>query len=206
MLTDSELMILMQDQEVLSNAMNLKRDFLRHEPDFLDMSDDDFVSLVLLTPSVGVALANKSISLFEELILQHKARKLSRGSYFWKKDPIVKALDYLIANFDLWEDKFYDFLRVLIFSSLRKNQVVLASVSDPNSLTGDFNVDILNAPFILVKSLSFIFLSEDDDLMNDKVISRVEFEKVKHIGEKLGMGQLPIFKSFCDSFTVKEGR
>lgn len=203
MISDSELMILMQDQEVLTATMNLKRDFMRHEPDFLDISDDDFVSLVLLAPSVGVALANNSISLFEELVLQHKARKLSRGSYFWKKDPIVKALDYLIKNFDMWEEKFYLHLKLLVFSSIKKNDVVFQTLSNPEALTGNFQVDILNVPFILVKFMSFLFLSEEDDLMNERIISSVEYEKVKAIGKSLGVGEFPIFKEFCETFEVK---
>ena len=50
----------------------------------MDLSEHDFLSLILMTPTVGIALANGSISLFEELALNKMARKMSKGGYFLK--------------------------------------------------------------------------------------------------------------------------
>ena len=45
MLTDSEIVTLMQDDEVLQATLELKKEFLKAEAQFLDIGDDDFVSL-----------------------------------------------------------------------------------------------------------------------------------------------------------------
>ena len=139
MLTDSEIVTLMQDDEVLAASLELKKDFLKAEAQFLDIGDDDFVALMLLAPSVGVALANGSISLFEELSLNKKARFLSRGSYFLKKDPIVHGLKYLIKQFDQWESKCYAFVKLVMFSTLRKTPAIIESLKRKDASTGDLS-------------------------------------------------------------------
>jgi hypothetical protein len=190
MLTDSEIVTLMQDNEVLNASLELKKEFLRAE--------------ALLAPSVGIALANGSISLFEELSLNKKARFLSRGSYFLKKDPIVHGLKYLVKHFDQWEERCYAFVKAVMLSTLNKNKFVYAALTNPESTTGDLSQDILNAPYILVKFISFMFLEEEDDLLNASMISEVELKKVQEIGEKLGLGEMPLFKLFYDSFELKK--
>lgn len=204
MLTDSEIVTLMQDKKVLEATLELKKDFLRTEATFLDIGDDDFVSLMLMAPSIGVALANGSISLFEELSLNKKARFLSRGSYFLKKDPIVHGMKYLIKNFDTWESRCYDFVKLVMNSTINKNAVIQQTINDPASSTGDFSQDILNAPYIFVKFLSFLFLEEEDDLLNTRRISTIEYDKVKSIGDKIGIGDIPLFQLFCTTFEVRE--
>jgi len=203
MLTDSEIVTLMQNQSVLQATLELKKDFLRAEAEFLDIGDDDFVSLMLMAPSIGVALANGSISLFEELSLNKKARFLSRGSYFLKKDPIVHGMKFLIKNFTTWEVRCYEFVRLVMNSTLSNNPFIEKVLRNPESTTGDFSKDILNAPYILVKFLSFLFLEEEDDLLNTRRISQIEFEKVKDIGEQVGLGDMPLFHLFCATFEVR---
>lgn len=203
MLTDSEIVTLMQNQEVLQATLELKKDFLRTEAEFLDIGDDDFVSLMLMAPSIGVALANGSISLFEELSLNKKARFLSRGSYFLKKDPIVHGMKYLVKNFDMWEARCYDFVKLVMHSTVSANPVISKTIRDPESSTGDFSRDILNAPYIFVKFLSFLFLEEEDDLLNTRRISEIEFKKVQDIGDQIGLGDIPLFTLFCSTFEVR---
>jgi hypothetical protein len=203
MITDSELIVLMQDQEVLKAVLNLKTDFLTSEMDFMHMSDDDFVSLVLLTPSIGVALANGSISLYEELMLNRKARKLSRGSYFLKTDPISPAVKHLIANFETWEESFYGLVKMMVHSTLKGSPVISDSLFNKDSSTGDFGKDILNAPYIFVKFLGFLFVEDVDDLLTTQGVEEAELEKIKFIGEKLGIANAPVFQSFCESFEVR---
>lgn len=205
MLTDSEIVTLMQDETVLESTIELKKQFLKAEAQFLDIGDDDFVSLMLMAPSIGVALANNSISLFEELSLNKKARFLSRGSYFLKKDPIVHGMKYLIKNFDRWEDTCYDFVKTVMHSTLDKNEVIYKTLGDPKSSTGDLSRDILNAPYIFVKFISFLFLEEEDDMLNTRSISKVEHQKVKEIGDKIGIGHIPVFQLFCDTFELRDG-
>lgn len=203
MLTESELVTLMEDQEVLDSILELKRDFTDAESKFTDLSDDDFISLVLLAPSVGVALANGSISLFEELSLNKKARSLSRKSYFLKRDPLAHALKYLIQHFDEWEDRFYALIRMTMFSTLRRNEVLWHAFRNPNSSTGDMGMDILNAPYIFVKLITFLFLEEENDMLNRRSISQVEYDKIVAIGKSLDLSGVPSFTTFIGGFDVR---
>jgi len=203
MLTDSELVVLMQDQEVLKSVLKLKTDFLTSEMDFMHMSDDDFVSLVLLTPSIGLALANNSISLYEELILNRKARKLSRGSYFLQVDPISPAVKYLIANFEIWEERFYHLIKVMLHSTIKDSKVMSEAITNPDSSTGDLGKDILNTPYIFVKFMGFLFAEDVDDLLNTQGIEEAELHKLKYIGEKLNIAHVPVFQKYCDGFELR---
>ncbi len=204
MITDSEFVALMNDKDVLAATMNLKKDFLTSEMDFIELGDDDFVALVFLAPTVGIALANGTISLYEQLLLNNKARKLSRGSYFLKKDPVIKGLQFLIKNFTDWENKFYYLIEMVVHSSLKKNEMVYNTLKNEASLSGDFKVDVLNAPYVFVKFLSFIFLEEEDDLMNDRAISKVEHDKILEIAKKISIAEIPLFKVFWETFEVVE--
>ena len=114
MFTENEVAIMLENKSVDEAVYNLKKEFVKDEAKFLEINNHDFLSLVLLSPSVGVALANKSVSLFEELALNKKARKLSKGGYFMKKDPVVIAMGYLIRNFSKWEDRFFNVLVVVM--------------------------------------------------------------------------------------------
>lgn len=203
MITDSEFVALMNDKKVLTATLDLKREFLTSEMDFVELGDDDFVALVFLAPTVGIALANGTISLYEQLILNNKARKLSRGSYFLKKDPVLKGLRFLIENFSTWEDKFYSLIKLVIHSSLKRNPFIYDALKNEKSLSGDLKIDMLNAPYVFIKFLSFIFLEEEDDLMNDRIISNVEHKKVLDIAKKLDLAEIPLFKIFWDTFEVK---
>jgi len=62
---------------------------------------------------------------------------------------------------------------------------------------------MLNAPYVFIKFLSFIFLEEEDDLMNDRIISKVEHKKILEIGKKLDIAEIPLFKIFWDTFEVR---
>ena len=204
MLTDTELSTLLEDESLLEDITNLKRDFLRAESSFMDVGDDDFISLVLMTPSVGVALANGSISLFEDLSLTRKARNLSRGSYFLREDPINQMLVYLIDHFDQWEARFYGIIQKIVHSSLKHSPLMQEAIANPAVSTGELARDMLNTPYILIKFLAFMFLEETDDLLAPSIISPVELEKIKSIGETIGIGHLPIFHTFVNTFKVRE--
>ena len=39
-------------------------------------------------------------------------RKLSKGGYFLKKDPVVYSMKYLIKNYTIWEDKFFNLINM----------------------------------------------------------------------------------------------
>ncbi|NLR90633.1 MULTISPECIES: hypothetical protein [Flammeovirga] len=205
MITGSELITLVRDVDLYNAMTALKKDFLKVDPAFMDLSDDDFISITLISPSIGIALANGSVSHYEEITLRRKARKLSRRSFFQKNDPLAPALRYLAYNFSEWENRFYELIKITMHSSLKANNVVLDTLKNPQALTGDLKRDILNAPFIFVKFLSFLFMEEDDDLLNERAITEVELAKIRQIGVELEIDNVPIFQEFCDSFVIRSG-
>ena len=82
MFSEYEVETFMKIPEVNERVKSLKKDFITSEAKFLEISDHDFLSLILMTPSVGVANANENISLFEEIVLNKMARKMSKGGLF----------------------------------------------------------------------------------------------------------------------------
>ena len=65
MFTENEVAIMLENKSIENSVVELKKDFIGQEAQYMELSDHDFLSLVLLTPSVGIALANNSVSLFE---------------------------------------------------------------------------------------------------------------------------------------------
>ena len=55
--------------------MRIPGDFLKTEAPYLEISDEDFFSLVVMAPTIGIAMADGKITLFEEMALNKKARK-----------------------------------------------------------------------------------------------------------------------------------
>ena len=98
MLTEFEIETMMEIPAILEATQKLKKDFIKTDAPYLEIGDHDFFGLIMLAPTVGVALANGSVSLFEELALNKKARKASKGGYFLKKDPTVYAMKFLLDN------------------------------------------------------------------------------------------------------------
>ena len=196
---------MIENDKVVDRLQPLKKDFLKTEAQFLEISDHDFLSLVLLSPSVGIALANGSVSLFEELALNKRARQLSKGGYFMKKDPVVIAMGYLIKHYDNWEMKFMEYLRDLMNEVLNLTEVDYQDVADEDVTPGSFRREVLKAPYGFVRFLSSYFCSEDVDIINaeNRNINKVEYDKVLDIGKKLDLDRIPIFRHFCATYNVK---
>ena len=205
MFTESEVSIMIENEKVSERIQPLKKDFLIQEAQFLEISDHDFLSLVLLSPSVGIALANGSVSLFEELALNKRARQLSKGGYFMKKDPVVVAMGFLIKHYDKWEEKFMAFLSELMDIVLNLHSVEYQEVADEEITPESFRKEVLKAPYGFVRFLSSYFCSEDVDIINaeSRTINKVEFEKVMDLGNKLQLDKIPIFRHFCATYNVK---
>ena len=125
MFTEYEIETMMEYPEVQSAALELKKEFLKAEAPYLEISDEDFFSLIVMTPTIGIAMADGSISLWEEMALNKKARKLSKGGYFMKKDPVVYAMKYLIKNYDNWSDRFFEVLKTTIRTSCKLDELNL---------------------------------------------------------------------------------
>ncbi len=202
MITEYEIATIIEDQQIKEEVSALKKSFLKAESPLYKMNNHDFLSLILLTPHVGVALSNGSVSLFEELSLNKKARKFSRGGTFLRKDPVVHAMNLLINSFDKWEDTFLTALKSIMYQTFDKEHLLLKE-EDTNLPSNEFHRLVMKTPYIFVKYLKAFFLTEEDAITVERKINAVEYEKILFIGKKLELEQVAIFKMFCATFDVK---
>ena len=203
MFTEYEIETLLENEVVKKATFELKKEFIKNEAPYLEITDQDFFSLLVMTPTVGVALANGSVSLWEEMALNKKARKLSKGGYFMKKDPVVFALKYLIKQYNNWEDEFLKIIRLTMeqtfdIKSLEEDYDSNSTVSE-----SEYRKAVLKSPYIFIRFLSSFFLDEDENIISPRNISKVDFGRVQSIGNKLGLNKIPLFHYFCSTFNVK---
>lgn len=199
MFSENEIAMLLGNKKILQATREAKDDFKPNQVEMLEIEEHDFLALVMMTPPVGIALANGSISLFEDLALHKLARKMSRGGYFMKVNPVAHAMKYLIKHFDKWEDRFFELLKVCIHMNMDKKAYAAVSGNEVASL----GEALMRVPYFMVQMLSSFMLREDADLTQERNISKVEFEKIREIGKKLAIDDLPIFGLFCKTFIVK---
>lgn len=198
MFSEQEIATMIEIPEILDATLEVRKDFIANEANYLEISEHDFLSLIMMGPTVGMALANGSISLFEELALNKMARKMSKGGFFMKVDPVAHAMKFFIKNFDAWEAKFFNVIKICMSSTFDVER--LKTLENKSS---DFARVIMNVPYVFVRFLSSFFLHEDSDVVEERSISKVEFEKLVDIGKKLELDQFPVFHAFCDTFEVK---
>lgn len=203
MFTEDQVSALLEFPEVRQKVEDLKQDFKDNELPLLDISNHDFLSLALLTPTIDLALANGNISLMEEMAINQKARKMSKGGYFLQTDPVVYTLKYLIKKFDYWHDKFYGF--VIFLLNKTSNVEHLKYVEDMEREVSEFEFErnLLHSPYILIQYMSTFFINDIEQITVPKKISQLEYEKILEIGRKLEIDKYVIFKGFCQTFTVK---
>lgn len=203
MFTEDQVNALLEFPEVEEKVENLKQDFKENELPLLEISNHDFLSLSLLTPTIDLALANGNISLMEEMSINQKARKMSKGGYFLQTDPVVYTLKYLIKKFDKWQDKFYS-LMVFLFNKT-SNIKDLKCVEDPEREISEFEFEsnLLHSPYIFIQYMSTFFINDIEQITVPKKISQLEYEKILEIGRRLELDKYVIFKGFCQTFTVK---
>jgi hypothetical protein len=137
MFTENEVELMVGDPIILDATKEVRKDFIKTEAPYLEISEIDFFSLVMLSPTVGIALANGSVSLFEELSLNKKARKLSKGGYFLKQDPVVHAMKFLIKNYTIWENKFFALIKLAMSESFHIEGMKTDTAEQVELLTGD---------------------------------------------------------------------
>lgn len=205
MFTEFEIASMIEIPAIHEATIALKKDFVRNEAPYLEISDHDFFSLVMMAPTVGIALANGSVSLFEELALNKKARKLSKGGYFMKKDPVVYAMKFLIKKYDTWCDKFYTLLQTSIEHSFNYEGLNKQEFDQEKEVSyTEYKRLVLRQPYILIRFISSFFLENDEEIISEnRVIGKKEYEVMLRIGEKLGLSSIPVFQMFCKTFTVK---
>jgi len=204
MFTENEVHSLLNHLGVFEEITKLKQQFIDEEAEFLEIEEHDFLSLILLTPSIGIALSNGSVSLFEEMALNKKARKLSKGGYWMKTDPVVFAMEHLIKGYDKWSPVFYAFIKELMentvdVSALHSSSFKIEDVNDSNQC-----VEVLRAPFIIIRFLTSFFMNdEEEDILAERKIAKIEYDRVNEIAEQLGLKDLPVFQIYHSKLIIK---
>ena len=203
MFTEYEIESLVENKAIMAATEELKKEFIKKEAPYLEISDEDFFSLLMMAPTVGVALADDSVTFFEEMALNKKARKLSKGGYFFQKDPVVFAMKYLLKSYKDWEDKFLAVVRIAMESSF--DIKALEKDFDPNEefTLSQYRMEVLACPYIFVRFLISFFLDGEDDMFEETTITETDLDTLKSIGEKLGLNKIPVFHHFCQTFIVK---
>jgi len=202
MFSEYEVSVFLKTPSVYEAAVNIKKDFLEKEAPLLEISDHDFLSLILMSPAIAIANANDNISLFEEIALNKMARKMSKGGYFLKADPVAGAMKYYIKNIKYWEDLFLEVINVCISANVDLEQ--LEKSSDEEELTIDsFAFIVMKVPYIIVRFFSSFFLQGEVEIVEGHSISKAEYQKILDLGKKLKFDNLKVFKAFCHTFTVK---
>ena len=200
MLTENEVGQLLDIPEVKRIVHQLHQAFTEEETELSDISLHDFLSGVLLAPSVALAQVDGATSLFEELSLNKKARRFSKGGFFLRHDPVVKMIILLQSRFQHWEQRFFQALKRIL------KTVVPEISNDYEQHNGAFNQPFtlfMSSSYILIRFLETFFLPEGEEISNKRRISYLEFQKITSIGEQLRLSKLGSFRNFVTTFEVK---
>lgn len=204
MFTENEVGALLKYPGIQDKIAELKLQFINEEAEYLEIEAHDFLSLILLTPSVGIALSNGSVSLFEEMALNKKARKLSKGGYWMKKDPVVFAMEHLIKGYDKWSPIFYESIKNLMHKTVDLDAQIDKNFDISVAKESEQCVQVLKSPFIIVRFLTSFFMNdEEEDILSERKISKIEYERVDNIATQLGLKELPIYQIYHSKLIVK---
>ncbi len=203
MFSEKEIDTLLQIEPIANGVAEKRKRFLLAEAPYMEISEHDFLSLIIMTPAVGICLSNGSVSLFEELALNKMARKMSKGGFFMKKDPVAHAMKYLIKSFENWEDEFYEVISSCIENTCNLELCEKVSVELPAYDLDYFARELMKMPYGFVSMLSTMIINEEADIVEIRPISSHEFEKIKDIGKRMKFYDLPIFKAFLSTFEVR---
>ncbi len=203
MFSENEVAIMIEIPEVLETIITSRKEFIEKEANFLEISEHDFLSLVMMTPTVGMALANGTVSLFEELALNKMARKMSKGGFFMKIDPVAHAMKFLIKSYDAWEAPFFDIIKLCMAKTLDVNAHSKVEGDREEFGLNSFGIELMQVPYACVRFISSFFLHDESEIVEERSISRIEYEKILDIGAKLGLSETLVFATFCKTFSVK---
>lgn len=204
MFNEHEINFFLQEPQIQALVIDTRKKFILSEAEFLEIGDHDFLSLIMITPSTGIALANGNVSLFEELALNKMARKMSKGGFFLKKDPVAHAMKFLIKDYNHWEVPFLEVIKQCIKYSLKdKDLMVKSAEENAGEPVNNFVQHLMNTPYGFVRFLTLFLLHDEKSLMQQRPISKVEYEKILDLINKLGIDTYPVVHSFIKTFSVK---
>ena len=199
MFTEFELATMAEQSVIKAATQVLKQEFKEKEMQFLDLSDHDFLALAMMTPSIGIALSNGSVSFFEERALNKKARKLSKGGYFLEKDPVVHAMQFLIKNFKDWRSAFFGLLHTCMQETFDLQAVTADEGASRSMSDTEFRLAIMRSPYALIRFIGTFFMEDDQDIFSARSVLEVEHKAIHDIGEELGLTNIPIFNKICET-------
>jgi hypothetical protein len=204
MFTENEIGALILDPEIKEATEKLREEFIEKEAPYLEISVHDFLALILLTPSVGIALANGSVSLMEEMALNKKARRYSKGGYFLKQDPVVNAMGYLIKHYDVWSEIFFAHIKHFVELLLNKDALMKSNIASADITDEQYCVELLKAPFVLVRFISsFLSNADEEDLSVERKIAKNEYDRIIEILAKVDLINIPLVKRHLIKLVVK---
>lgn len=204
MFTENEVAALVAQPAIQAETARLKQAFCAREAEFLEISDHDFLSLILVSPRVGIALANGSIDFKEEQSLNKMARKFSKGGYMFSKDPVVRAMSLFIKAFAHWEQPFQAHLRLVIDTVLDGSQLTGTGKAGDATSDDQFAIHVLQAPFLYVRMLSTFFVAdESEDFVAQRNVLAEELAYMKGLGDALSLSGTPLFEAFLARFSAK---
>ena len=145
MLTANEISIILEDHDVLDSVQELKNVFRNKEAPHLEISDHDFLSLIIMMPSISITLSTGDISLMEEMALNKKARTISKGGHYLKKDPVVYAMSFLVKSAAKWEDQFFETIRLAMEKSFDKSLIDGGDLDASRVSDREFKKILMNA-------------------------------------------------------------
>lgn len=204
MFTENEVAAIISIPEINELVDEQRKAFIKTEAHYLEIDNHDFLSLILVTPSLGIALANDSVSFFEEMALNKKARKLSKGGYVLKKDPVVVAMGFLIKSYDKWAPPFYEVIKAILDKLYSKEELMKVDKDVETITDEDFCIMGLNAPFSFIRAITSFFMNEEDeDFLRRRKTNKVDYKRIVELGDQLGFSEIPFFKKFLTTFEVK---
>jgi hypothetical protein len=199
MLTEKEVAQLLDIPEVKVIVEPLHLSFIEEEQPINNISLNDFFSGLLLTPSVALAQVDGTTSLFEELSLNKKARRFSKGGFLLHHDPVIKMINHLQTSFKHWEQRFLEALNKIL-------GVVVPEISNVSRAATDTRVSFhtfMHASYILIRLLETFFLPEGEEITNKRRVSNLEYQKISSIAENLQLSSIVFFQNFIKTFEVK---
>lgn len=200
MLTKEEIIELTDKPLIKKQIENLQKDFSQIDRRFAEIETDDFAAFILITPSVSIALANREITFFEEMMLNKKARQLSQDAYFIQRDPVVHALQSLVVHFEEWENRFLEVIRLMIEHLLEKNQLSKELMSMQQHLDRESLLAL--TPPLFTKLLAFLFLDKEEPFFAPRKVSAYDYKKILEISKKLKINEFAIFQRFYETFSL----
>ncbi len=200
MLTQEEIIEITDNSVIKKEISSLQKDFNHIDKHFAEIAEKDFAAFILITPSVSIALANREITFFEEMMLNKKARQLSQDAYFIRRDPVVYALQFLVVHLKEWEDRFLEIIRQIIEHLLEKNQISRELMSMQKHLDNESLLAF--TPPLFAKLLSFLFLDKEEPLFTLRKVSVFEYKKILEISKKLKINEFTVFQRFYETFSL----